>query len=54
MSANHSSLKPSLVIEHDDIMYPSAIPFVLVHVACIAAFWTGVTNQALAIGVVLY
>ena len=28
---------------HDDIMYPSAIPFVLVHLACFAAIWTGVT-----------
>jgi stearoyl-CoA desaturase (Delta-9 desaturase) len=46
--------KPSPVVEYDDIMYPSAIPFVLVHLACIAAFWTGVTQQALAIGLVLY
>ena len=35
-------------------MYPSAVPFVLVHLACIGAVWTGVTYQALAIGVVLY
>jgi len=42
------------VVEHDDIMYPSAIPFVLVHLACIAAFWTGVTYQAVAICLVLY
>jgi hypothetical protein len=34
--------------------YPSAVPFVLVHLACIAAFWTGVTFQALAIGLALY
>ena len=27
--------------EHDDIIYPSAIPFVLVHLACFAAIWTG-------------
>ena len=38
----------------DDIVYPSAVPFVLVHLACFAAFWTGVTWQALAIGVALY
>ena len=37
-----------------DIMYPSAIPFVLVHLACFAAIWTGVTPAALAIGVGLY
>ena len=41
--------------EHvDDIMYPSAVPFVLVHLACFAAIWTGVTWQALVICVVLY
>ncbi len=39
---------------HDDIMYPSAIPFVLVHVACLAAFWTGVTWTALALCIALY
>ncbi len=40
--------------DHDDIIYPSAIPFVLVHLACFAAIWTGVTWQALAICVGLY
>ncbi len=39
---------------HDDIIYPSAIPFVLVHVACFAAILTGVTWEALAIGIALY
>ena len=39
---------------HDDIIYPSAIPFVLVHLACFAAIWSGVTWQAVVIGVVLY
>jgi len=29
--------------EHDDIIYPSAIPFVLVHLACFGAIWSGVT-----------
>ena len=38
----------------DDIMYPSAVPFVLVHLACFAAIWTGVTWQAITICVVLY
>jgi stearoyl-CoA desaturase (Delta-9 desaturase) len=42
------------IVEHDDILYPSAIPFVLVHLACLAAFWTGVTYEALAIFLVLY
>jgi len=40
--------------EHDDIVYPSAIPFVLVHLACFGAIWTGVTWQAVIIGVALY
>src|SRR5262245_51224152 len=40
--------------EHDDIIYPSAIPFVLVHLTCIAVIWTGITWQAVAIGVGLY
>ena len=39
---------------HDDIIYPSTIPFVLVHLGCFAAIWTGVTWQALAICVTLY
>jgi stearoyl-CoA desaturase (delta-9 desaturase) len=40
--------------EHDDIIYPSAVPFVLVHLACFAAIWTGVTAEALALSVGLY
>jgi len=39
---------------HDDIMYPSAVPFVLVHLVCFAAIWTGITWQAIAICVALY
>jgi stearoyl-CoA desaturase (Delta-9 desaturase) len=40
--------------EHDDIVYPSAIPFVLVHLACFGAIWSGVTWQALVLCVALY
>jgi stearoyl-CoA desaturase (delta-9 desaturase) len=40
--------------EGNDIIYPSAIPFALVHLACIGAIWTGVTWQALAICLGLY
>jgi stearoyl-CoA desaturase (Delta-9 desaturase) len=40
--------------ESDDIAYPSAIPFVLVHMACPAAFWTGISWQSIVICVVLY
>jgi stearoyl-CoA desaturase (delta-9 desaturase) len=39
---------------HDDIIYPSTIPFILVHLGCFAAIWTGVTWQALALCVTLY
>src|SRR5215813_13888892 len=49
-SVDHSDT----AVEHDDIMYPSAFPFVLVHLACFAAIWTGVTWQALVICFVLY
>ncbi len=40
--------------EHGDIVYPSAVPFVLMHLACAAAIWTGVTWQALVLCVALY
>ena len=36
-------MKKAINSEHADIMHPSAIPFVLVHSACIAALWTGIT-----------
>jgi stearoyl-CoA desaturase (delta-9 desaturase) len=39
---------------HDDILHPSPIPFVLVHVACLAAIWTGITAEALVICAALY
>src|SRR5690242_11189693 len=42
------------ITEPEDIMYPSAIPFVLVHLACLAAFWTGVSYQAINLCLVLY
>jgi stearoyl-CoA desaturase (Delta-9 desaturase) len=46
--------RTSAAVQHDDIMYPSAIPFVLIHLACIAVFWTGVTFEAVAICLLLY
>ncbi len=39
---------------HDDIIYPATIPFVLIHLAALAAIWTGVTVEALVICVALY
>lgn len=38
----------------DDIVYPSTIPFLLVHAACLAAIWSGLTWRAIALGVALY
>ena len=40
--------------ENDDIIYPSVVPFILVHLGCLAAIWSGVTWQAIAICAVLY
>jgi stearoyl-CoA desaturase (delta-9 desaturase) len=39
---------------HEDIIYPSTVPFVLFHVACLAAIWSGITWQAVIICVTLY
>jgi stearoyl-CoA desaturase (delta-9 desaturase) len=39
---------------HDDIIYPDTIPFLLVHLVCFAAIWTGVTQTALIVCVSLY
>ncbi|HEX8850207.1 MAG TPA: acyl-CoA desaturase [Gemmatimonadaceae bacterium] len=39
---------------HDDIIYPEAIPFVLLHLAAFAAIWTGVTTGTLVLCLVLY
>jgi len=37
-----------------DIAYPSSIGFPLIHIGCIAAFWTGLTWHALTLAIVLY
>jgi stearoyl-CoA desaturase (delta-9 desaturase) len=50
-------LKPCAIAvdcDDDDIIYPSAIPFVVVHLVCIAAIWTGVTWEAVVLCVTLY
>jgi stearoyl-CoA desaturase (Delta-9 desaturase) len=49
-----SNPKTAIDSEHADIVYPSAIPFVLVHLACIAALWTGITWRSVWICAVLY
>ncbi len=40
--------------EHDDVMYPQVLPFILVHAGCVAAIWSGVSWQAVTICAVLY
>jgi stearoyl-CoA desaturase (delta-9 desaturase) len=40
--------------DHNDIMYPDVVPFLAIHIGCIAAICSGVTWQASAICVVLY
>ena len=37
---------PTLLVaaEHDDILYPHTVPFILVHVACFGAIWTGLVR----------
>lgn len=37
-----------------DIVYPSAIPFILVHVACLCAIWSGATLSAFTVCLGLY
>ncbi|HEY2528147.1 MAG TPA: acyl-CoA desaturase [Xanthobacteraceae bacterium] len=54
MSDSTPSSTQEPVVEQDDFIYPSTLPFVLVHVACIGAVWSGVTYQAVVIGMVLY
>jgi len=46
--------EPSRAVGAEDIAYPSAIPFVLVHLGCLAALWTGMTWQAIALCAGLY
>jgi stearoyl-CoA desaturase (delta-9 desaturase) len=38
----------------DDIIYPSALPFILVHVACFGAFWSGISQTALFLCALFY
>ena len=40
--------------QSEDVVFPSAIPFVVVHLACFAALWTGVTQDAALLGLSLY
>lgn len=53
-STAHSAAISTSGEPHDDIVYPDAIPFVLVHVACLGAIWTGVPASALWLALILY
>jgi stearoyl-CoA desaturase (delta-9 desaturase) len=39
---------------HNDIIYPSILPFLMIHLGCLAAIWSGVTWQAIVICFSLY
>jgi stearoyl-CoA desaturase (delta-9 desaturase) len=39
---------------HDDIAYPSSFGFLMIHVGCLAAVWTGVSWPAVALAMALY
>ena len=39
---------------HDDIVYPAAVPFALVHLAALGSFWTGFPAYAVWMAVALY
>ncbi len=39
---------------HDDIVYPNTAAFIVVHLAPLAAFWTGVTTTSVLLAITLY
>ena len=39
---------------HDDIIHPEQIPFLLVHLVCLGAIWTGVSVWSVALALALY
>lgn len=39
---------------HDDIIYPNTVAFIFVHLAPLAAFWTGVTATSIVLCITLY
>lgn len=39
---------------HDDIIYPNTIAFILIHLAPLAAFWTGITTTSVVLCITLY
>ena len=51
MNKLNSATDAAADIECDDILYPSVVPFVLVHLACFAAIWTGVKRSCVKLTV---
>src|SRR3990170_532340 len=47
-------MSPNASSNGTDVVYPAAIPFVLIHLACVGAIWSGITWEALTICVALY
>src|SRR5260370_40151587 len=41
-------------VDHDDIIYPSAVALVALHLACFAMIWTGISWQSVALCAALY
>ncbi len=39
---------------HNDIVYPDMIPFIMIHIAALGVFWTGVTTTAVILCIGLY
>ena len=39
---------------HDDIIYPNTAAFIFVHLAPLAAFWTGMTTTSVVLAITLY
>jgi stearoyl-CoA desaturase (Delta-9 desaturase) len=55
MNDPRSAAAPTTADEfHDDIIYPSAIPFLLVHLSALAAIWTGVSPGTVLLCLGLY
>ena len=41
-------------LQEDDVVYPETAPFIIVHLLCLGAFWSGVTPAAIFLCVALY
>jgi stearoyl-CoA desaturase (delta-9 desaturase) len=54
LDTTEAILSSSSQRDDGDIVYPSAIPFVLAHLACFGALWSGVTATSLWLAIGLY